>query len=60
MEIFSNLKNRLAREYDEMSSFKKIAYSIGIVASIAVAVLLLSGVWEPFAVQSSTTVIPKK
>lgn len=60
MEFIMNLKNRFAREIDEMSAFKRIAYPVGIVLAVVVAVLLLGGIWEPFAIQSSTTVVPKK
>lgn len=46
-------------EIEEMSTFKRVAYSVGIVGAVIIAVLLLGGIWEPFAVQTSTT-IPKK
>lgn len=58
--MLTNLKHRLAREYDEMPTWKKIAYSVGIVAAIVVAVLLLSGTWQPFAVSTTPVHIAKK
>lgn len=58
--MLSNLKYRLAREFDEMPTWKRIAYGVGIVAAIVIAVLLLSGTWEPFAVQTGATHLDKK
>lgn len=58
--MLSNLKYRLAREIDEMPTWKRIAYSVGLVAAITVAVLLLSGTWEPFAVSTGATKIANK
>lgn len=58
--MLSNLKYRLAREFDDMPTWKRVAYGIGIVGAIAVAVLLLSGTWEPFAVQTGASKIATK
>jgi hypothetical protein len=58
--MLTNLKHRLSRELDEMPTWKKIAYSVGLVAAVVVAVLLLSGTWQPFAVTTGAVHIAKK
>ena len=57
--MLSNLQYRLAREIDEMPTWKRIAYSVGLVGAIVSAVLLLSGTWEPFAVSTGTVEVQK-
>jgi hypothetical protein len=58
--MLTNWINNRKLEIDRMPNWKRIAYSVGIVASIVIAVLLLSGTWEPFAVSTTPIHIAKK
>jgi len=49
----SYIKNRISREFGDMSRTRKIVYAVTFVVLIAGAVLLLSGVWQPFAIQTT-------
>ncbi|MCC3299246.1 hypothetical protein [Arthrobacter caoxuetaonis] len=50
--------NRLKTEFAGLSKNKRIAYGVGLAAAIIIAALLLSGVWDPGAVE--TGVVPVK
>lgn len=49
------LINRLKTEFAGLSNTKRIAYGVGLAAAIIIAALLLSGVWDPAAVETGVT-----
>jgi uncharacterized membrane protein YiaA len=54
------LKNRIVREYTEMSNTRKIVYAVLLLASAITVTLLLTGTWDPFAVETGSKNIVKK
>ena len=54
------IKNRLVREYTEMSNTRRIIYAVLLLASIVTVTLLLTGTWDPFAVETGSKNIVKK
>jgi hypothetical protein len=54
------IKNRIVREYTEMSNARRIVYAVLLLVSAVVVTLLLTGVWDPFAVETGSKNIVKK